>query len=147
MTLRTVSGRQTAEDVADLEAWMSRLEGCPPVTRTVVATCRRPVHGDEPATWFYVEADAREGAARLRCLACGDARPVHDSAERWTYPPVWACSTCNQSIVEVVFGTHEEDGVATWLAVGVRCTGCGHIDGVADFVLARVPSEAVAATL
>ena len=106
MTLRTVSGQQTAEDVTDLVAWVDRLEGCPPVTRTVVATCRRPAHGEEPASWFYVEADAHEGVARLRCLACGDARPVLDSAERWSYPPVWACSTCNQSIVEVVFGIH-----------------------------------------
>lgn len=147
MTLRVLSGQESAEDVNDLVEWVSRLHGCPPVNRTVVATCRRPAHGDDPATWFYVEADAHEGVARLRCLACGDARPVLDSGDRWTYPPVWACSNCSQSIAEVVFGVHEEDGVATWLAVAVRCVSCGHVDGVADLVVPGLGAEVFAASL
>lgn len=147
MTLRTVGGHQAAEDVTDLVAWVNRLQGCPSIDRTVIAVCRRPAHGEEPATWFYVEADTREGVVRLRCLACGDARPVLDSAERWTYPAVWCCSNCGQSIAEVVYGIHEEDGTATWLAVAVRCVGCGHIDGVADMIVPGIAAEVFAATL
>jgi hypothetical protein len=147
VTLRMVAGQQSAEDVNDLTDWVRALQGCPPVTRTVTARCPRPSHGPDEGAWFYVEADRREGVARLRCLACGDARPVLDSAERWTYPPVWSCSTCNQSITEVVYGVHEEDGAATWVAVAVRCVGCGHIDGVADLVVPSIAAEVFAATL
>ena len=122
MTLRAASGHTKAESVDDLVQWLQDISGCPPVNRTVTATCqRRPAHDDEPGTWFYVEADRNEGVARLRCLGCGDARHVLDSAERWTYPPAWSCLNCRQSIAEVVFGLHVEHGdVAHWVALGVR---------------------------
>jgi hypothetical protein len=147
VTLRTVGGQMSAEDVNDLVRWVTALQGCPSVDRTVVATCRRPAHGDDPATWFYVEADSRQGVARLRCLACGDVRSVLDSADRWTYPSAWSCSNCRQSIAEVVYGIHVEDGAATWLAITVRCVGCGHLDGVADLVVPAVGAEVFAAAL
>src|SRR4051794_22743990 len=107
------------------------LTGCPPVTRTVLARCTRAVHGDEPATWFYVEADPQEGVARLRCLACADMRPILDSAERWTFPPAWSCLTCSQSIAEIVFGVSEQDGLARWLVVAPSFVRGGHVGGVA----------------
>lgn len=147
MTLRMVAGQQSAEDVNDLVDWVQSLTGCPPVTRTVTARCPRPSHGEDEGMWFYVEADSREGVVRLRCLACGDARPLLDSAQRWTYPPVWSCSTCSQSITEVVYGIHEDAGAATWLAVAVRCVSCGHIDGVADLVVPEIAAEVFAASL
>ena len=147
MTLRSVAGQQTAETPEDLAHWVMSLTGCPPVTRAVLARCTRLVHGDEPATWFYVEADAQEGLARLRCLACADMRPILDSAERWTFPSAWSCSNCRQSIAEIVFGVSESDGVARWLAVTARCVGCGHIDGLTDMVVPDIAADVFAATL
>ena len=147
MTLRAVSGRPKAETAEDLTQWLHDLDGCPVVNRTSLATCSRPSH-DEPATWFYVEADRSEGVARLRCLACGDARAVLDSEERWTYPAAWSCPNCRQSIAEVGFGLHVEGGDSvSWVAVGVRCVNCGELGGVADFVTAATPVDEVLASL
>jgi hypothetical protein len=147
VTLRMMSGHPTAESVDDLVEWLWELRGCPRINRTVVATCTQPAHGDEPATWFYVEADAVEGVARTRCLSCGDARPVLDSADRWTYPPAWSCHHCSQSIAEVAFGIAQEDGVATWMVMAARCVGCGHLSGLTDIVVPRVAEEMFAAAL
>jgi hypothetical protein len=147
VTLRTVGGHKTAETIEDLEAWLRQLDGCPPIGRTVRVRCTRPVHGEDPATWFYVEADAAAGVARMRCLACGDVRPVLDSSDRWTFPSAWSCFNCNQAIAEVVFGLHAKDGVATWLAMSVRCVECGHLQGLTDFVLAGIDVDDLAASL
>lgn len=148
MTLRTSAGHQTAESVDDLSQWLQQLRGCPEVNRTVVKECRRSMHGDEPGTWFYVEADRNAGVARLRCLSCGDAHGVLDSEERWTYPPTWSCGTCGQSIAEVVFGLHVDGGdTVSWLALGVRCVNCGDLSGVADFVVPDVAVDTVVASL
>jgi len=147
VTLRTVAGRATAETVEDLDGWLKHLADCPPISRTVQAKCTRPTHGDDPAAWFYVEADAAEGVARLRCLACGDAQALLDSAERWNYPPAWACPGCSQSLAEVVYGIHDEDGVATWMVVAARCVGCGQVAGLTDLVVPGVAADVFAATL
>lgn len=147
MTMRTAHGQHTAETIEDLKSWMRDLAGCPSIDRVVSARCERPVHGDEPGTWFYVEADAAEGLARLRCLGCADMRPVLDSAERWNYPSMWSCSECSQSIAEVVFGVHADGDVATWLAVAARCVECGTVSGLADIVVPSVPIDAFMASL
>ena len=145
MTLRAVSGRPRAESVEDLHTWLHGLSGCPAVNHTAAVVCANPSH-DEPATWFYVEADRAEGVARMRCLSCGTARSLLDSAERWTYPPTWACLECSQSIAEVAFGMHlEDDGSVSWVAVGVRCVNCGDLSGVADFVVHGAVDEVTAA--
>jgi len=147
VTLRAVAGHQKAETVEDLTQWLHNLTGCPDVARTHVAACANPSH-DDPATWFYVEADRREGVARLRCLSCGLAHPVFDSEDRWTYPAVWCCPTCNQSIAEAAYGLHVESGDAvTWVALAVRCVECGDLSGVADFVLPGTPVDEVEASL
>lgn len=148
MTLRAVGGRSRAETVQDLEEWVERLDGCPAVHRTVIATCRNASHGDEPGTWFYVEADRQEGVARLRCLACADVRSLFDSDERWTYPGAWSCSWCRQSIAEVVYGLHIESGESvTWVAVATRCVDCGDMSGATDFVLPGLPVGVAVAAL
>lgn len=147
MTLRAVSGHVTSESAEDLSDWLHSLTGCPTVHRTVPATCPAASH-DEPATWFYVEADRAEGVARLRCLSCGLVTPLLDSEQRWTYPSAWSCGNCRQSIAEVAYGLHLDDGVAaTWLAVGVRCVNCGELAGVADAVLDGRPVDEVVAAL
>ncbi|HEU5033433.1 MAG TPA: hypothetical protein VFT62_01615 [Mycobacteriales bacterium] len=142
-----MSGHPTAETAQDLRDWLSRLDGCPPVSRTVLASCTRPTHGEEPGTWFYVEADAREGVARLRCLGCGDVRPVLDSAAHWSFPTAWSCFNCNQSIGEVAFGVHDDNGSASWVVMAVRCVDCGHLQGLADFVVAPTDTDALVASL
>lgn len=147
MTLRTVAGHQTAETPEDLAHWVMSLAGALPITRTVLARCTKPAHGDDPATWFYVEADAEEGLARLRCLACADMRPILDSADRWSYPQAWACLNCGQSIAEVVFGVAEEAGVARWMVVAARCVGCGQVAGLTDMVVPDVAADVFAASL
>jgi hypothetical protein len=141
VTLRTAHGHHKAETVEDLKSWMRDLSGCPSVDRVVSARCQRPVHGEEPGTWFYVEADAREGLARLRCIGCADMKPVLDSAERWTYPAMWSCTDCSQSIADVAYGVHADDGVVTWLVVGARCVECGSVSGLTDFVVAGAPVD------
>ena len=147
MTLRAVSGRTTAESVEDLTTWLQRLSGCPTVNHAVATACANPGH-DEPATWFYVEADRAEGVARMRCLSCGTTRSLLDSEDRWTYPPTWSCRECSQSIAEVAFGMHlEDDDSVSWVAVGVRCVNCGDLSGVADFVVPSRSLDEVTAAL
>jgi len=135
VTLRSLSGRPVAEEVADVVEWLRNLDGCPRIDEAVPAICRAASHGDDPGTWFYVEADAAEGVGRLRCLSCGLVHPILDSADRWTYPAAWSCSNCRQSIAEVVFALHEEASSVTWAALAVRCVDCGSPDGVADFIV------------
>lgn len=144
MVLRTVAGRRTGESAADLQAWLSQLEGCPPISRTLVATCGNSVHADDPATWFYVEADAREATARRRCLSCGTSVDVLDSGEHWNAPRMWSCSGCGQSIAEIAAGFHLEGEAVTWVALAARCVECGGIEGLTDFNVGAAPFEAVA---
>lgn len=136
-----------AESVEGLLQWLRDLEGCPEVSRTVKVRCSSERHGNEPATWFYVEADAAEGVARVRCLACGRVKPILDSDEHWTYPSVWSCGTCRQSIAEVGFGVHAESGMATWMVLGVRCVDCGSVAGLTDLVVPGIPLEEFIASL
>ena len=140
MVLRTVAGRRTGENVEDLQAWLSQLEGCPPISRTVAASCPNPRHAEEPATWFYVEADAGAAIARRRCLSCGDSLDVLDSADHWTAPRMWSCSGCGQSIAEVAAGVHlDEADDVTWVALAARCVECGTIEGLTDFNVGKAP--------
>jgi hypothetical protein len=136
--MRTKGTRHTAEDVEDVAVWLRELTGCPEVTQTAHASCLNASHGDEPATWFYVEADAEAGVARLRCLSGGHPKDIADSGDRWTFPGVWSCVSCNQSIAEVVYGIHDEAGTAKWLAVATRCVECGDVAGLTDIVLGEV---------
>lgn len=147
MVMRTLGSRITAEDTNDLQKWVRGLEGCPPVTQTTLAACTHHSHGDEPTTWFYVEADAEAGVARLRCLSGGHAKDIHDSADRWTFPGVWSCLGCHQSIAEVVYGIHEDGDTAKWLAVTVRCVECGDVAGLTDMIIDEVPLEDLLAAL
>jgi len=137
MTLRQLHGRPVTEDVSDLSDWLRTLDDCPAITVTQPLSCAD--HGDEPATWFYVEADPAAGVARVRCLGCGRARHLLDSEKNWTYPPTWQCGNCRHSIAEVVTGGHESGGGVDWVAVAVRCVECGSVSGVTDAV---VPAEA-----
>lgn len=147
MVMRTVGTRHTAEDTEDLVIWVRELTGCPAVTQTTLAACDHPSHGDEPATWFYVEADAEAGVARLRCLSGGHTKEVHDSAEHWTFPGVWSCLGCHQSIAEVVYGIHDEAGTAKWLVLAARCVECGDVAGLTDIVLGETPLDDLLAKL
>lgn len=138
MVLRTVQGAVTGEDVEDLRAFLTALTGGPAVHETVVLACGH--HEDERPTWMYVEADARAGLARRRCLQCARSSGILDSEERWTHPPMWSCAGCRQSIGEVAAGLSVEDGEhVTWVALAVRCTECGRIDGLTDMVLPGTP--------
>src|SRR5919197_996270 len=125
MALQTVGGHRVGEDVDDLKAWLRELRGCPAITHTLAATCTNPLHGEEPVMWFYVEGDAQRGIARRRCVSCASVRPVLDSEEHWTFPPMWSCGGCANSLAEVAFGVHAEPAEGgprvTWLAVAVRC--------------------------
>ncbi|MDQ1485722.1 MAG: hypothetical protein QOJ62_1415 [Actinomycetota bacterium] len=144
MVLRTVAGRRTGEDANDLESWLVQLTDCPQIARTVLTTCANPVHADEPATWFYIEADPNEALARRRCLSCGNSHHVLDSAEHWNFPRMWSCPNCSQSIAEIAAGMHVEDGeYVDWLALAARCVSCGTIDGLTDFTIDPIPVSQV----
>lgn len=144
MVLR--AGGRKAEDVEDLRTWLAQLTGGPRVTETVVLACGH--HGDERPTWHYVEADARAGVARRRCLACGFAVSVLDSDARWTYPGTWACGGCGHSIAEVAAGLSVPDGEhVEWVVLAARCVECGEVEGLTDLVLPRRPLAEVAVGL
>lgn len=147
--MQKLAGSELGEDSDDLRQWLEGLKGCPSVNLTLLARCANPAHdGDDAMTWFYVEADAGEAVARRRCLACGSVHHLLDSEERWTHPPMHACTTCGQSMFEVACGLHVESGsTVTWVAVAVRCVGCGRLDGVTDFVVPNVPLDEVRAAL
>ena len=146
MVLRTVPGGRTGDDVEDLRAWLRGLDGAPEVHEVVTLHCSE--HGEDAPTWSYVEAEARTGLARRRCLAC--ARTVHllDSAAHWTHPPMWACPGCRQSIAELAVGLSVPDGEhVEWVALGARCVDCGRLAGLTDVVVARLPLAEVLARL
>ena len=146
MVLRVVGGVRTGEDTEDLRQFLMTLEGAPEVHETALLACDN--HGDERPTWTYVEADAAEGVARRRCLQCAGSVYALDSEERWTYPQMWACRTCGQSIAEVAVGLSMPDGEhVEWLVLGARCCDCGRIDGLTDMVLPRTPVSQVMARL
>ena len=138
MVLRTVSGARTGEDVDDLRDWLRSLDGAPEVHEVVTLHCA--AHGEDAPTWQYVEADAREGIARRRCLACATTVHLLDSEQRWSHPPMWACGGCGQSIAELAVGLHLPDGEhVEWVALGARCVDCGRLAGLTDVVLDRRP--------
>lgn len=146
MVLRTVAGARTGEDVEDLRAFLRELDGAPEVHEVVVLACA--AHEDDQPTWAYVEADAREGLARRRCLVCATSVALLDSAQRWNHPPMHACSGCGTSIVEVAAGLHLPDGEhVEWVAVGVRCVECGRLAGLTDMVLPATPVAEVLSRL
>jgi hypothetical protein len=143
VALRETSGTVSGETAEDLLDWLRDLTGCPPVTHTVLACCDR--HGpDDDATWCYVEADASAGVARRRCVACGATAALLDSAERWTFPPMFSCRSCSQSLVEVgaALSTSEADETR-WVALAARCVGCGRIEGLTDAVVDGIPREEI----
>lgn len=149
MVVRTVAGHAAGETVADLQAWLRELTGGPDITDTVGIACDNAAHDGEGATWFYIEADARAAVARRRCLSCGATHELLDSAEHWTHPRMWACSSCSQSIAELAAGLHVETGAdgerVTWVAIGARCVECGGIEGLTDFSVSLPRDAAVAA--
>lgn len=142
MVLRVVAGVRTGEDVEDLRAFLQALRGGPEVHETIVLGCGN--HGDERPTWTYVEANMTEGIARRRCLQCAKTVSILDSDQRWSFPPMWSCGTCGQSIAEVAAGLSMADGDhVDWLVLGARCVECGRIDGLTDFVLSKMPLDEV----
>ena len=146
MTMRTVAGAPTGEDVEDLRAWLRRLPGAPPVHEVVTLHCAD--HDDEQPTWAYAEADPTTGIARRRCLACAAAVHLLDSESRWTHPQMWACGGCGQSIAELAVGLSLPDGEhVEWAALGARCVECGRLAGLTDIVLDRLPLAEVVARL
>ena len=138
MVMRTVAGARTGEDLDDLVGFLRHLDGGPLVHEVVPLGCLQ--HGDEPATWTYVEADARTGLARRRCLACGTSVALLDSEQRWTHPPMFACQGCGHSIAEVAAGLSVPDGEhVEWVVVGARCVECGRLAGLTDMVVPGTP--------
>jgi len=147
--VRTSVDHVIGESADDLRTWTRKLDGCPPVTHTILAACPNEAHGAERPTWFFPAGDADEGIAQLRCVSCGTPTDILDSADHWTFPHVWTCLTCAQSMAEVVLGLHAEDPsegydqVVTWLAITLRCTTCGRLDGLTDMHVANVPLETI----
>jgi hypothetical protein len=146
MVLKKVAGARTGEDAEDLRSWLSSLEGSPAVHETVVLACEK--HGDQRPTWAYVEAKADDGIARRRCIACATTVHLLDSEARWTYPQMWSCRGCGNSIVEVAAGLSVPDGEhVDWVVVGARCVECGRLAGLTDMVVDSRPLAQVLAEL
>lgn len=146
MVLRTANGARTGEDVDDLREWLRTLDGAPEVHEVVVLHCAQ--HGEDAPTWQYVEADAQQGIARRRCLACATTVHLLESEAHWTHPMMWACGGCGQSIAELCVGLHVPDGEhVEWVALAARCVDCGRIAGLTDVVVDRRPLPEVLAAL
>jgi hypothetical protein len=146
MVLRTVQGVVVGEDAEDLRSFLTKLPNSPQVHETVVLACGN--HEDERPTWTYVEADARAGVARRRCLQCASTVSLLGSEGRWTHPAMWACGSCSQSIGEVAAGLSMPDGEHVgWVVLGVRCVECGRVDGLTDLVVPGLPLAEVLAQL
>ena len=146
MTLRTVAGVRTGEDVEDLRSWLRSLEGAPEVHEVVTLHCA--AHGEDAPTWAYVEADAGAGLARRRCLPCGTVVHLLDSEAHWSHPPMWACGGCGQSIAELAAALNLPDGThVEWVALGARCVNCGRLAGLTDVIVDRRPLNEVLAEL
>lgn len=142
MVLRAGGRASKAEDVDDLRAWLGSLPGGPYLSETLVLACGQ--HGDERPTWMYVEADPAAGCARRRCLSCGFAVSLLDSGARWTFPPMWSCVGCGNSIAELAAGLSVPNGDhVDWVVLGARCVECGQVDGLTDFVLEQQPLPSV----
>lgn len=136
----------SGEEATDLLQWLSELSGCPPVTHPKVLLCER--HEDDPLFCGYVQADAVEGVARRRCVACAQVTDFVDSGERWTFPDTHECPACCQSLVELAVGVSaDEEGHAHWLALAARCVGCGRITGLTDAVLHGEPVDEILAAV
>jgi hypothetical protein len=154
VTLQRLADHRIGEDSDDLLQWLSTLEGCPSVEVTTLAACQNEAHGDDKPTWFYVEADAAAGAARRRCLACGDLHHLLDSAAHWPEGVhTQMCPTCRQSMFEVGAGLHTVPGadadqpVVTWAAVATRCVTCSRVNGLTDMFVPGVPVAHVVAAI
>lgn len=143
MTLQHTASQRTGEDSDDLRRWLGGLGAGPAVTMTVLLSCASPVHGDDPPTWFFVEGSSAESVARRRCLACGGVTHLLDSEEHWTGAPMCSCDSCGQSMFEVAAGLSVADGRVSWVAVGLRCVGCGRLSGLTDFVVDAAVDEVV----
>jgi hypothetical protein len=138
------------EDADDLRTFLHGLAGCPPVQHTQLLRCTGPDAG----TWFYAEADPEQGISRHRCVACGTTRHLLDSESHWNYPPMYACTACGTSIVELAVGLHavdpeKGDGPARvrWLALAARCVECGVISGLTDAYVPDLTVGELAAAL
>ncbi len=148
MALQKIAGYRIGEDSDDLQKWLQSFGGCPEVNLTVLASCDNPAHDGDPPTWFFVEGDAANGVARRRCLACGQVRHLLDSEEHWTHPPMTSCGSCGQSMFELGIGLHVEGGgVVTWLVAGLRCVGCGCLEGLTDITVPDRPLDEVRAQI
>ncbi len=149
MVLRTTARATTAENVDDVKGWLRALDAPFTVTETVTLVC--DAHGDTRPTWSYVEADARAGVARRRCLSCASTVDVLDSRDRWSWPAMWCCQGCGQSIAELVAGLAcTGDGASEHVdrvALATRCVECGRVDGVADLLVPHLPVDEVLAAL
>lgn len=147
MALQRMAGHRTGENLDDLRSWLMTLEGCPRISQTSFAICNNPVHEDERPTWFYVEGDPETGVARRRCLGCAQVHHILDSEANWTHPPMYSCDNCGQSMFELAAGFHVEVGEVDWLALGVRCVGCGVLAGLTDMAVPKMSVPDVAAAI
>jgi hypothetical protein len=128
----------TGDESADLLDWLTALSGCPPITQARLLRC----DVDDREFCGFVQADARIGVARRRCVACATATDLLDSAERWSFPDTYECPGCQQSLVELAVGISADgDRRAEWVALAARCVGCGRIAGLTDRLVSGLAVE------
>lgn len=130
----------TGDEAADLLPWLRALTGCPEITQARLLRCET----EDREFCGFVQADARSGVARRRCVACATVTDLLDSGERWSFPNTYECPGCQQSLVELAVGiSTDEERRASWLALAARCVGCGRISGLTDRLVPGVSLEEV----
>jgi hypothetical protein len=136
----TGSAFWTGDESEDMLGWLTALTGCPEITQARLLRCET----EDREFCGFVQADARTGVARRRCVACATVTDLLDSGQRWSFPDTYECPGCNQSLVELAVGISTDDERrASWLALAARCVGCGRIAGLTDRLVPGVSLEEV----
>ena len=96
MTLRAVGGRHEGRVGGRPQAWLQRPGRLPDGQPHRRGCLRQPHARRRPGDLVLRRGGPRPKASRgMRCLACGTARSLLDSEERWTYPPTWCLPQCS----------------------------------------------------
>ncbi len=125
-------------DFSDLAEYIRVLteEGYPAETIVQsVCTCGHSV--------FRLFVDADEGCAQRRCMACGEATFIGDSAEYWdeAEPKKVRCP-CKHDQFEVGVGfSFRDNDEVKWITVGERCMRCGVLGSAVDWKIDYEPSR------
>jgi hypothetical protein len=93
---------------------------------------------------FSARFDGDEGAIEAKCVSCGEARLLLDSADYWDEcdPEEAVCPTCSAKEYNLAVGfVYRDNGDVKWVYVGCRCVECGVLGSFLDWKINYAPTE------